>query len=92
MPPPRARTSAVHAGSDKAPRARAEPAQPKLRAATRSQLATGAPVDGHRGDQWLHEPKWDGYRILAPIVDGKVSLWSRNRIEWTGKLPRSRRR
>jgi bifunctional non-homologous end joining protein LigD len=39
------------------------------------------------GDEWLHEPKWDGYRILALIQAGKVSLWSRNRLEWTQKLP-----
>jgi bifunctional non-homologous end joining protein LigD len=39
------------------------------------------------GPEWLHEVKWDGYRILATVVRGKVQLWSRNAIEWTGKLP-----
>ncbi|WP_101927226.1 MULTISPECIES: DNA ligase D [Luteimonas] len=39
------------------------------------------------GDGWLHELKWDGYRILATIADGAVRLWSRNAIEWTAKLP-----
>ena len=39
------------------------------------------------GDDWLHEPKWDGYRILALIEGGEVRLWSRNRLEWTRKLP-----
>lgn len=39
------------------------------------------------GPEWLHEIKWDGYRILASIVRGKVQLWSRNAIEWTNKLP-----
>ena len=38
------------------------------------------------GDAWLHEVKWDGYRILASITGGEVRLWSRNGIEWTGKL------
>jgi bifunctional non-homologous end joining protein LigD len=39
------------------------------------------------GAHWLHEIKWDGYRILA-IVDGpRVRLWSRNALEWTGKAP-----
>lgn len=39
------------------------------------------------GDEWVHEIKWDGYRIVAAIVAGKVRLWSRNAIEWTAKLP-----
>ena len=39
------------------------------------------------GDVWLHEIKWDGYRILASIIRGRVQLWSRNGIEWTAKLP-----
>ena len=39
------------------------------------------------GDDWLHEVKWDGYRIVATVVGGKVRLWSRNAIEWTAKVP-----
>ena len=39
------------------------------------------------GDDWLHEVKWDGYRMLATVAQGKVRLWSRNAIEWTQKLP-----
>lgn len=39
------------------------------------------------GAQWLHEIKWDGYRILVTISDGNVRLWSRNALEWTDKLP-----
>ena len=40
-----------------------------------------------KGEDWLHEVKWDGYRITATIVDGQVRLWSRNALEWTAKLP-----
>ena len=39
------------------------------------------------GDDWLHETKWDGYRIVAAVADGKTRLWSRNAIEWTHKVP-----
>src|SRR5690606_8902592 len=39
------------------------------------------------GEQWIHEIKWDGYRILATIADGAVRLWSRSAREWTQKLP-----
>ncbi len=40
---------------------------------------------------WLHEVKWDGYRMLTTIVAGKARLWSRNGIEWTRKLPKLER-
>ncbi|WNL44100.1 DNA ligase D [Dyella sp. BiH032] len=40
-----------------------------------------------RGGDWLHEVKWDGYRLLTTIADGEVKLWSRNRIEWTARVP-----
>ncbi|MEO6798622.1 MAG: DNA ligase D [Rhodanobacter sp.] len=40
-----------------------------------------------QGEQWLHEVKWDGYRILAAIADGEVRLWSRNTLPWNERLP-----
>lgn len=40
-----------------------------------------------QGDQWLHEIKWDGYRIGTTIAKGQVRLWSRNELEWTEKIP-----
>src|SRR5690606_17606794 len=43
-----------------------------------------------KGEQWLHELKWDGYRILATVADGQVQLWSRNALEWTDKIPEIR--
>jgi len=43
-----------------------------------------------KGDQWVHEIKWDGYRILATVAEGEVRLWSRNALEWTSRLPEIR--
>ena len=40
-----------------------------------------------QGEQWLHELKWDGYRLVATVTGGRVRLWSRNAIEWTDKVP-----
>lgn len=40
-----------------------------------------------RGPDWLHELKWDGYRLLVAVVDGKARLYSRNALDWTPKLP-----
>ena len=35
------------------------------------------------GEQWLHEIKWDGYRLMVDLVDGKASLRSRGGLDWT---------
>ncbi len=35
---------------------------------------------------WLFEVKWDGYRAIAEIQDGKVSLYTRNRISLNKKF------
>jgi len=43
-----------------------------------------------QGEQWLHELKWDGYRILVTVSDGEVRLWSRNALEWTDRIPEIR--
>ncbi len=40
------------------------------------------------GDEWLHEQKFDGYRILAVVDRGKVQLLSRNFRDWTPQFPR----
>ena len=40
------------------------------------------------GNEWLHEVKFDGYRMLCRIDKGKVAIFSRNGKEWTGALGR----
>jgi bifunctional non-homologous end joining protein LigD len=39
------------------------------------------------GDEWLHEIKFDGYRILAQIKSSKVQIFTRNGKDWTHKFP-----
>ena len=39
------------------------------------------------GDRWLHEIKWDGYRLLADVTDGQVGLRSRGGLNWTADFP-----
>lgn len=39
------------------------------------------------GETWLHEIKWDGYRLLADVRDGVVALRSRNGLNWTDDFP-----
>ncbi|MBV9522485.1 MAG: DNA ligase D, partial [Alphaproteobacteria bacterium] len=50
------------------------------------QLATVA-AEVPEGEEWLHEIKFDGYRILARIENGEVVLLSRNGLDWTAKFP-----
>jgi bifunctional non-homologous end joining protein LigD len=39
------------------------------------------------GPEWLHEVKYDGYRIEAVVHRGKCTLYSRNGLDWTQRLP-----
>jgi bifunctional non-homologous end joining protein LigD len=39
------------------------------------------------GPEWLHEIKYDGYRLLARIDRGDVRLFTRNGLDWTAKFP-----
>ena len=38
-------------------------------------------------DNWLHEIKFDGYRIQARLDHGKVKLLTRKGLDWTKKFP-----
>jgi bifunctional non-homologous end joining protein LigD len=46
-------------------------------------LASAPPA----GDAWLHEIKFDGYRIGCQIRRGRVTLASRNGHDWTAAFP-----
>lgn len=50
------------------------------------QLATL--VDRAPDGDWQYEIKFDGYRMLARILDGEVRLFTRNGHDWTERLPR----
>ncbi|MGH8111275.1 MAG: DNA ligase D [Rhodanobacteraceae bacterium] len=90
---PLAEWQAAHDGGRSARRPKKKPA----RASTK--VATLPPADEfglelarlHRhapeGDAWLHEVKYDGYRMLAWRDGRELRLLSRNRIDWTEKLP-----
>jgi bifunctional non-homologous end joining protein LigD len=51
------------------------------------QLATlvDKPPDG---DEWVHELKFDGYRMLCHLNGSKVTFWSRNGKDWTERFPK----
>jgi bifunctional non-homologous end joining protein LigD len=39
------------------------------------------------GDRWVHEIKWDGYRLIGFIENGNVILRTRNGLDWTHRFP-----
>jgi bifunctional non-homologous end joining protein LigD len=39
------------------------------------------------GSQWLHEIKFDGYRLLAIVDRGRVALRTRGQQDWTDRYP-----
>jgi len=59
---------------------------PRLPATVELQLARLAKTPP-AGDEWLHELKYDGYRILCRIEDGRARLFSRSGKDWTAHFP-----
>jgi bifunctional non-homologous end joining protein LigD len=57
-----------------------------LRGAVAPQLATRVD-EAPRGDGWVHEIKFDGYRVMARIEGRDVRLLSRNGKDWTDRFP-----
>src|SRR3984885_14762345 len=87
---PRARTAARRSGTAPARKSPKEAAPTKgsktpLPGFVEPMLATLA-KSPPTGDRWLHEIKFDGYRLQAHIEDGKVTLWSRGGLDWTHKF------
>jgi bifunctional non-homologous end joining protein LigD len=39
-----------------------------------------------RGEAWLHEVKWDGYRAICRIAGGETEMWSRQGNDLTGRF------
>jgi bifunctional non-homologous end joining protein LigD len=56
---------------------------PKFRDFQLATLVDSVPT----GSRWLHEVKYDGYRVLIAIAGSKVKIYSRSGLDWTGKFP-----
>ncbi len=61
-------------------RATPRPSAPEPELAT---LVSEAPT----GDEWVHELKLDGYRLLVTLHFGEVTLQTRNGNDWTSRMP-----
>ncbi len=38
------------------------------------------------GNSWIHEYKYDGYRLLLAVGDGVATAWTRNGKDWSDKF------
>ena len=78
-------------GDNSAPATESELAAPKgarkapLPQFVEPMLATLVKTPGAAG-QWLHEIKFDGYRLQARIKDHKVTLLTRGGLDWTKRF------
>jgi len=52
----------------------------------RPQLATLV-TEAPAGEGWLHETKFDGFRILCRVDHGTVTLFTRTAQDWTARFP-----
>jgi bifunctional non-homologous end joining protein LigD len=76
--------AAKRSPTKKPERHRGPRAVPRFVAPQLAKLADAPP----EGDGWLHEIKFDGYRIVAVVNGGKARLYTRNERDWTHKYAR----
>ncbi|HXH39401.1 MAG TPA: DNA ligase, partial [Thermoanaerobaculia bacterium] len=50
-------------------------------------LATLAEAPPGDATNWAYELKYDGFRAVVGIVDGKVAMWSRNELDLAPRFP-----
>ena len=39
-----------------------------------------------QGDAWLHEIKYDGYRVALRLGSGAARMLTRSRLDWTARF------
>ncbi len=60
-----------------------EKRQPKFQPPQLATLVDSVPT----GSAWLHEAKYDGYRLLLAAGGGKVKAYTRIGLDWSDKFP-----
>ena len=79
---PRSRSLRKGKPKRKSKRKRAGDPLPAFVAPALATLSDKAPALGN----WVHEIKFDGYRIQARLEDGKVTLLTRKGLDWTEQI------
>jgi bifunctional non-homologous end joining protein LigD len=88
-PGAKAEAGKAEAGRGKTGKGKARQAKPTmsrgLPAFVEPELATLVP-HAPKGKGWVHEIKYDGYRLIARIADGGVKLLTRTGLDWTDRF------
>src|SRR5438046_908718 len=50
-------------------------------------LATLAESPPRDEENWTYELKYDGFRAISAIVDGRIAMWSRNELNLEPRFP-----
>jgi len=64
-------------------RGQAEVALPAFRPVQLAKLVDTVPS----GDRWIHEMKYDGYRILVAVGGGEARAYTRSGLDWSDRFP-----
>ncbi|KQU61790.1 ATP-dependent DNA ligase [Sphingomonas sp. Leaf339] len=81
--PAKGKTKPVEARPRKTLRKRSATATPQFRDPQLCTLVDTVPT----GTAWLHEIKYDGYRALIALTNGKAKVHTRSGLDWTDKFP-----
>ncbi len=80
----------IRAGKSSKAIAKTAGVSPKSRVAPSSQFISPAlatlKATPPSGNDWIHEVKFDGYRIQAHVAAGKVKLLTRSGLDWTTRF------
>ena len=55
--------------------------------AASAQCSSASAANPFDGEDWLFEPKWDGWRCIAVVRHGRARLLSRNGNDLTARFP-----
>ena len=77
-------TDVWHSGGKKKGRARRKAGEgpPPFQSPQLATLVDAVPS----GNEWLHEYKYDGYRLLISTAGGAATAWTRNGNDWSDKF------
>jgi len=86
--------------SRRSPQNHKQPASTRCKGEAESRLGRRAPVPrilepqlatlvdhAPEGDGWIHEVKFDGYRVLSQVERGSARLLTRSGLDWTHRMP-----